>query len=269
MVNRLLLEDLGYLSLLGGAGTNTASTPDHADFAITGDIDVRILIAANDWTPASVGGELVMSQTDGATQKAWWFYLNQDTGTLVFNWSENGSANKTAQSTVAPTVSDGSPLWVRATLDVDNGASGRDVKFYTSAEPISTAPASVTWTQLGTTVTTATVTSIFNSNASVTFGGLVGLFNGLTGKVYYAEVRNGIAGTVVTDPDFRDADQQNSATQLTDDFSKVWTVNGTATWPLPSNVASYLLEDGSGILLLESSVPDIPYTNPMPLFIAQ
>jgi hypothetical protein len=267
VVDRLLLDQVGYVTPQTGA-TVSVSTPDHADFAITGDIDIRALVAANDWTPA--GTQVVMSAGYTAPDRSWEVEL-RDTGFLAIVWSEDGSLNKSSISTVAPTVSDGGPLWIRFTLDVDNGAAGRDVKFYTSTDAITTAPASVSWTQLGTTVTTAGVTSIHNSSDLPTIGAPGSGASGIDGKVYYAEVRNGIAGTVVTNPDFRDADQQTSGTTLTDDFSKVWTVSGSAVWTLPGATDSYQLEDGSGVILLESSTADVfvPYRNPMPPLIAQ
>jgi hypothetical protein len=83
---------------------------------------------------------------------------------------------------------------VRVTLDVDNGASGNDARFFTSVDGVS-------WTQLGATVTTAGVTSIFNSTTNVKVGStfLGGTFT--AGKMYRAQIFNGIDGTKVLDVD--------------------------------------------------------------------
>lgn len=265
MVDRLLLDQLGYLNVPGASG-DKADTPDHADFAITGDIDVRVLASATDWTSGSAAA--FISQYVNL-DRAWAFQV-QGTGTLQFVWTTDGATQVSAVSSVAPTVADGAFIWLRLTLDVDNGAAGRDAKFYTSADSALTDPALVTWTQLGTTVTGA-VTSIFNSTQAPTLGSSPDNFARLNGTIYCAEVRNGIGGTVIANPDFRDAGQQTSATTLTDDFGKVWTVRGAASWTLPGATDSYQLEDGSGVILLESSVPDvfIPYRNQMPPLIAQ
>lgn len=250
----LLLEQLpGYVSVLGALGSaNTTSTPDHADFAITGDIDVRALLAADDWTPAAPGGELIISQRSGTANRGWWFYVNQPDGVLAFGWSSTGSSPIAALSTVAPVVADGGLLWVRATLNVDNGASGKAVKFYTSNQSVETDPAAIVWTQLGTTVTSAGVTSIFDSTANVEIG-TDDAFFGLHGKVYYAEIRNGIGGTIVANPDFRFR-CADTTTTLTDDYTRVWTVNGSSSWV-------------NSVLCSVAANP--PYRNPMPPLIVQ
>jgi hypothetical protein len=269
VVDRLLLDDTGYLNLPNVSGSK-ADTPDHADFGITGDIDIRALVASTDWTPASTQISISQNNTTGS-QAAWQFRLDS-AGTLTFTWSVLGTGTTNSTSTVGVPDIAGQPLWIRVTMDVDNGAVGNDVKFYTSAEAVTTDPASVTWTQLGATVTTAGITSIFDSSSVVTVGTTANNASRWIGNIYYAEVRNGIGGTIVANPDFRDIDQQNSSTQLTDDHAKVWTVRGSASWHVPALPEDrYLLEDGSSILLLESSVPDdfIPYTSPMPQLLAQ
>jgi hypothetical protein len=107
-------------------------------------------------------------------------------------------------------------LWVRATLDVDNGAAGRDIKFYTSTD-------GVTWTQLGATVTQAGTTSLFVGTAEVNVGSYNnGASERMAGRVFSAEVRNGIAGTVVTNPDF--GAQLAGTTSFFDSTGKAWTV---------------------------------------------
>jgi hypothetical protein len=268
MVDRLLLDGIGYLNLPGASG-DKADTPDHADFAIAGDIDIRVLAAATDWTPT--GDNVLIAQDAASPNRGWFLTVRSSDGVLVWRWSVAGTAVTTVNATVAPTISNGEPLWVRVTFDVDNGSAQKETKFYTSTDPLSTDPAAVTWTQLGTTVTSAGVTSLFNSNALPTLGADQDL-NRWTGTIYYAEVRNGIGGTIVTNPDFRTRVQYTSDTSLTDTSGKVWTVRGAASWSLPPGVTdSYQLEDASGILVLESSVPDvfIPYTNPMPQLLAQ
>ena len=118
-------------------------------------------------------------------------------GMLRLAWSANGSAVLSADSTVAPTVTNGEDLWLAATLDVDNGAAGRTIRFWTSTD-------GVTWTQLGASVVQAGVTSIFNSTAAIGIGSRdSGTLDRLAGKVYYAEVRSGgLTGTIVANPDF-------------------------------------------------------------------
>src|SRR3990167_8959685 len=150
-----------YLSLPGSAGNN-ASTPDTAGNSIVGDMDIRMKLAADDWTPATQAMLFTKWQAGAAANRQFALSLNTD-GTLILYWSADGSAGLNAASTAAVGAANGSIKWVRATIDVDNGAVGRDIKFYTSDD-------GTTWTQLGTTVTQAGVTSIFNSTQLLRIG---------------------------------------------------------------------------------------------------
>lgn len=174
---------------LPGVNSNYASTPDAAVLDITGDIDLRVEVALEDWTPAA-NNSLIYKWDGAGTSASYGLRVNATTGVLVFLWTENGSTVKTATSTVAPTVTDGSTLWVRATLDVDNGASGNTVTFYTSTD-------GVTYTQLGTAVTAAGTTSIFSGTGTLEIGSFAGGLAPSTGNFYSAQVFNGINGTLV------------------------------------------------------------------------
>lgn len=170
---------------------NGMSVPDEAALDITGDIDLRAHVALDDWTPSA--NRDVLGKLAGTGDQRSYLLRVTTAGTLALLWSENGTAAtlRNATSTVAVSAIDGQALWIRATLDVDNGASGRDIKFFTSVD-------GVTWTQLGTTVTQATVTSIYSGTAICQFGQTG---SAAEGKYYRAQVRNGIDGTVVLDID--------------------------------------------------------------------
>lgn len=176
---------------LPGVASNYLSVPDEAALDITGDIDIRVRVALDDWTPAA-DSYLIAKTTTG--QFSYGLFVRNTTGVLRFTWSVDGTNTLLATSTVAPTVADGTALWVRATLDVDNGAAGNDVKFYTSSD-------GTTWTQLGTTVTTAGVTSIFSGTSLVSIGASYNGNTMMAGKVYRAQILNGINGTPVLDVD--------------------------------------------------------------------
>lgn len=184
---------------LTGVDTNNLSVPDAAALDITGDIDIRAYVAFDDWTPSTNQQIITKDDLTGAvvrTQASFDFGITS-AGLLNLQWFTAGTTASriSVVSSVAPTVSDGAALWVRATLDVDNGASGNDVKFFTSTD-------GVTYTQLGTTVTTASTTSIYAGTALLKIG-QVGTYGSelMVGKVYRAQVFNGIAGTKVLDID--------------------------------------------------------------------
>jgi hypothetical protein len=103
------------------------------------------------------------------------------------------------------------------------------------------------WTLIGTVITTSGTTSIFSSTARLEIGagdngGVIFTGGGrFTGDVLKAEVRNGIDGTAVANPDF--TAQTPGTTSFTDDAGRVWTVQSAAqikTDPDPPEAPSYL-----------------------------
>jgi hypothetical protein len=149
--------------VMDGSGSgNYAFSSDSVALSITGDIDIKVKMAMNDWTPA--GAQAPLGKWTGTTGRSYQLFVNTD-GTINLQTNPTGGAatTLTATSTVAPTVSNGDTLWVRATMDVDDGASQRVNKFYTSTDGTS-------WTQLGTTITTAGATSISDSSSGLTVG---------------------------------------------------------------------------------------------------
>ncbi len=210
--------------VLDGAITSYASTPDSAAISIVGDIDIRINCAADDWTP-STQMLLISKYNTSANNRSWALYLSA-AGNLLYIWSADGATTTIKTSSAVPSLTNGSQVWFRVVHDVDNGAAGNDVLFYTSLE-------GTTYTQLGATQTTAGVTSIFDSNADLMIGrtqqGAADLGGNIAfdGKVYYAEVRNGIAGTAVAKFDPA-TDSAPGATSFTASTGEVWTLSGAA-----------------------------------------
>lgn len=179
---------LGYVRLNGVTG-NYLSVPDATALDITGDIDLRAYVSLDDWTPSAI--QTIIGKWSGAGQRSYTLSIFTD-GKIRLLWSADGTATFTRDSTVATGVADGSAKWIRATLDVDNGASGHDVIFYTSND-------GSTWTKLGDTVTTAGTTSIFSSTSNVLLGTQDGVNFHVTGNFYRAQILNGIGGTTVLD----------------------------------------------------------------------
>jgi hypothetical protein len=185
---------------LPGVASNNASTPDAAALQITGDLDLRVKVAMDDWTPSTTS--TLIGRFAGSTATgSYTFYLS--TGGLLGFYHLNSSGVSTLRvSTVATGLTDGAVKWVRATIDVDNGASGNDVKFWLSDDGI-------TWTQLGTTVTSAGVINTNAGSVPVFVGTYNSSFEPSRGKFFRAQVLNGIGGTVAFDANF-----ENSITSL-------------------------------------------------------
>jgi len=191
----------------------TVTTPDQPTFAV-GDLDVRMHVAMADWSPGGFGVFLVSQWPNVGGNNGWGFGVTA-AGNLQLFWTANGTTQLTRTSTVTTGFVDGTYHWVRATLDVNNGAAGHDVRFYTGD--------GTTWTQLGTTVTTAGTTSIFNSTAALVVSDVLPF----AGQVRYAEVRNGIDGLVVATPDFTTHTAGTSS--FIDGRANTWTVTGVAS----------------------------------------
>lgn len=211
-------SSIKYLNLDGASGCY-ASTPDSSSFDFgSGTIELVVKLSMTDYTPSS--SQWVIAQdTTGAANSAFRLTVNSS-GELVFEVS-NGSSYLSLASTVATGLTDGSIAYIKASYQFNDGGGNRVGKFYTSYD-------GVTYTQLGSTVTTAGTVTKNNSSTSVTIGAHSGGNGNLSGKVYYAEVRNGIDGTVVAkfDPSTSASDGDSSFTAST---GEVWTINGTAS----------------------------------------
>lgn len=227
-------------ALLTGATNSYVSTPDAAALDIVGDLDIRARAALTDWTPAATQ-TLVSKWTTTGSQRSYKLAVLLTTGRLRLSWSTAGVAEITADSTVSPVVADGAPLWVRAALDVDNGAAGRTVTFYTSED-------GQTWTQLGTPVTVAGVTSVFAGTAPLAVGAhSVGASERLVGRVSTVDVRSGIDGTSVALPDF--SVQIPGTTSFVDGTGLTWTLQAAAS------VGSISLVSEISAVTIEEAVP--------------
>jgi hypothetical protein len=212
-----------FLEVTGVSGAY-ASTPDTAVLDITGDIDVRVDAQLPNWTDyaaATLATTQIIGKFGAAAATKSWF-LGTRSRNLYFEWSADGTATLSASSTVPLPVPASGRLAVRATLDVDNGAGGRTITFYTA--PFGT---SGPWTQLGSPVVQAGTTSIFNSATALRVSRATDIaFTQPTGRFLKAEVRNGIAGTVVANPDF--TAQTIGAGSFADSAGRTWTVTAPA-----------------------------------------
>lgn len=205
-----------YLYMPGGPD-NEASTPDSAALSITGDTDVRLELALE--YPA-IAQSLCSKYEFTGNQRSWYLRID-DGGTLTFTWSADGTTTLSATSTAAVDVDSFERFAVRATIDVNNGAGGRTVTFYTSDS------ISGSWTMLGAAVTAAGTTSIFNSTAPVSVGEAISMAP-LQGYAYAFELRNGIGGSVVASPDFTAQDDQT--TSFADAQGNTWTITGISAF---------------------------------------
>lgn len=223
-----------------------ASSPDHSDFDV-GDLDIRIAMVAPDWTPAAERG-IFGKRVDTGDQESYGGSLDT-TGKPRLIWSTNGSTILSRVSTVAVPIIDGKGVLARFVLDVDNGASGHDVKFYTLPyNPLTYFDdlelPGTEWSQLGTTVTTAGVTSIFASTAPLTVGRTIDTILDWTGSIMALVLKSSIDGTTVANPDFSRQLDRTAAFSDTSATPKTWSMNGNA-YLQPGLADGWLFCDGS------------------------
>ncbi|MFH9073450.1 hypothetical protein [Streptomyces alboflavus] len=205
-------EDFLFLS---GTSGDYASTPDDASLDITGDIDIRARVALDDWTPAAES-TLIAKYTATSDERSYALAVTTG-GNLILRWTEDGASELSETSSVAVSASNGATAWVRATLDVDDGASDAQATFYTSDD-------GVTWTQLGAVQAVGATTAIYASTAVLEIGSQSeGTVNRTAGKFFEGSVLSGIGGTAVAAPvASASSDAVTDATPLT------WTVQGNA-----------------------------------------
>jgi hypothetical protein len=145
-------------------GSNAANKrfviADSAATSITGDIDVRVKINLNGSLPSA--SMALCGKWGAAGTRSWLLDIGTD-GKLNFQSSADGTATVSHTSSVGVSTLS-SALWVRATLDVDNGAVGNTCTFMTSTD-------GSTWSNLGSASTAAGTTSIFDSASNTQFIG--------------------------------------------------------------------------------------------------
>lgn len=185
--------DAPYIQL---AGATTIATPDSTSNSITGDIDIRIKVALNDWTPASAV-ELVRKPATASDYR----FRVEPSGVLQLYLASGNTA-----SSVATGFADGAKRWVRVTRVQSTGV----VTFYTSTNGTS-------WTQLGTS------NALLAGTALADTAGALNVAAGASGKLYYFEVRAGVDGTIRNKFDAN----LSTTTGYTDSTnSAVWTISG-------------------------------------------
>lgn len=196
-------------------------TADAPALDITGDIDIRVDMTPSSWTGArgDFGWEVLGKA--GSSQGSYWMFI-QSEGLISFVWSSTGSDTLGAFSSVPVPFAPGQRGAIRATLDVNNGAGGHTAVFYTA--PTMAGP----WVQLGDPDVQPGVTSIFAGTAALQIGNMTSFdYPDIARRYHSVEIRNGIGGTVVANPDFTAQPSLTSA--FTDGAGRNWTTTGEAT----------------------------------------
>lgn len=186
---------------LNGATGQKTTVPDAAALRITGSIDIDVCLALNNWNPGAY--QTSLSRAASAVNRSYWLDID-NAGKLTLNTSEDGMTGtiKSGQSSSTTGLATFAKKFIRATLNVNDGAGHRVYTFYTSND-------GTTWTQLGNVITIAGATSIFAGTSDLEIGSILyGSAQVVSGYVSRARVYNGIregGGTLALDVDFSKA----------------------------------------------------------------
>ncbi len=207
---------------LPGEDSHSAETPDHADFTFAGDFELRADLALDDFTPAAVND--IISQW-GGNERAWVWYV-QANGNLAFTMSLS-AAVKTHTRDMTGVATDAERIQLRMTADVDNGAGGNDVAFYTRSDGLILPDTG--WTELGVTSTIAGTGTIDASTRDVHIGASEGgTVNEAAGNFYQVIAYATPGGTIIADFNASDFTLGDSDTDTAvGSAGKTWTINGT------------------------------------------
>lgn len=216
-LNSRLITDNGNWST--GSGTQALS--------VTGDLYIEAIdIAADIWN--NIGSnQVIVSRWNDASENNRSITLRMTTaGNVELMWSTNGTDTPNAVSTKTVFnlgIANTQNISLAASLDVNNGASGRTTRFWYSLD------SGENWAPLGDPVTTAGVTSIFAGTREWIVGarniGAAGFFDGKIGRV---NVYSGLdrSGDLIISPDYRI--QPPGTSTFKDSKGNTWILNGAA-----------------------------------------
>lgn len=252
---RVWLPDGPHFLDLDGTPGAYASTPDDAALDITGDLDIRVEAETSWFAP---GAHTLIGKWDPAGDQRSYLMRLQD-GALYLTGSRDGtSAQSFFLSRPLPALPPRAAL--RVTFDADNGAGGKTVRYYWA--PSIAGP----WTEFAAPFTLTGADTMYAGTAPLTVGptdltAAVPRFP-IEGRVYAAEVRSGIGGTVVASPDFEG--QPLGSSGFSDSAGRTWTLTGAAiadrrerfvgeiaTWPqkwTPAGKTVWTTVEAAGIL---------------------
>jgi len=221
--NEAGVEMLSVLSqhalLLPGTSGAYASTPDHASLDIVGDIDIRVEYVDSYALTALPTRAWVSKYLSTGNQRSYMLRHNGGTAVKELLWTTGGISSVSPNGSVAGALVN-NPGAARCTLEV-NVASQYRVTWYTASSR------NGPWTQVQQQTLGAAATSIFSGSALLLVGAASdGTVDPFKGRITYAEVRSGVGGTIVANPDF--SAQAPGTTSFADSTGKTWTINGTA-----------------------------------------
>jgi len=153
-----------WAELPGGLDWSALFVNETAVLDVTGDFDLRVDIALDDWAHSQMIA--LRYVTSNGDNRCWCLEIVD--GVLTFMWSPDGTfaARITQEATEAVKAYRGQRLAVRVTLDIDNGAGGYELRFWTGRTVDDEE-----WNLLGAPVIGGSTTNVFAGTAYMELGG--------------------------------------------------------------------------------------------------
>jgi hypothetical protein len=214
------LDSSHYRSGLNPNVTGYASTPNVSTFNLTTGFSLAVKFRAPNFATGATQ-LLIGKYNPTGNQRSWSLRLGT-TGFPEIVTSNDGTATvSTVSSAALPTTLQGRDIWLRGSFNPNNG-SNRVANFQYSTDD------GVSWTVLGSTVS-STTTTIFTSTSPVSVGNSPdGTLPLAAGWVYKANIYSDTAWTtLIASADF--TAQPSGSTSFTGGFGFVWTIVAPAT----------------------------------------
>jgi hypothetical protein len=218
-----------------------ASTPSTVTNSIYSDIDIRVQVWFENWIQPL--DRALMSKWGLAGNKREWSFELNTSSELMFHISANGTTELSSQNSGVVVPFTTGTYWVRVTRVAATGV----IKYYISYD-------GTTWTQLGPDRTSA-VGDLFQTNADINLGARDNASeHRITGRIYQAQLLNGVNGTVVSSFDSNLGYLAETTVPSTVQ-GEVWTINSPAL--LVAETSDYYLNTPQGTTEV-SSTADTP-----------
>ena len=200
--------DTGTTALvLDGSNVLAATTPDTSALDISGDLDIRMLVALDRWS--STNAQTFIGKAEGA-----YSFGKDEYDLLRFEWTTTDNTFRVARSTIPVSFfPNGSAQWVRMVYDRDSGGGQHTTTFYISED-------GVTWDQFGDPSVGPGTFAIAANSTPLALGNRGDLVSPMAGRIYKVEVYDG--NTLVASPDFTSLAE--GTTSFTDSAGRTWTV---------------------------------------------
>ena len=211
-------------SSIARIGSELIRWPVNGVLQLTGDMDLRAHIRPEDWTRPV---QTIVTKFRGALDERQFIWrLNE--GFAEFWWSSDGTDDNPGHSEAPIPASLGQSLFMRVTMDADNGNDEYEVTHFVGDS------IDGPWHQTGPSAVGGGAAQLHQARTHVEVGSReAGGQQWLIGEIYRVQIRGDIDGPVLTDADF--TVHEDDARTFVDDYGHQWDVHGSAQMrnPLP------------------------------------